>query len=103
MNLKVKGEKCEFLQKEITFLGLKFTVEGTKPDPEKIANMVKVQAGEVRSFLGMANTCHEYTPDYAALTSPLSSGRSSVSQNKLSQLILGNIYILKYLQSNFIG
>ena len=32
-----------------------------------------------------------------------SSGGSSVSQNKLPQLILGYIYILKYLQSNFIG
>ena len=31
------------------------------------------------------------------------SGGSSVSQNKLLQLILGYIYILKYLQSNFIG
>ena len=75
LNLKVKGEKCEFLKKEITFFGLKFTAEGTRPDPERIANMVKVQApktaGEVRSFLGMANTCHEYIPDYAALTSPL--------------------------------
>ena len=76
LNLKVKGEKCEFLQKEITFFGLKFTAEGTKPDPERIANMVKVQApktaGEVRSFLGMANvTCHEYIPDYAAITAPL--------------------------------
>ena len=64
------------MKKEITFFGLKFTAEGTRPDPERIANMVKVQApktaGEVRSFLGMANTCHEYIPDYAALTSPLS-------------------------------
>ena len=31
------------------------------------------------------------------------SGGSSVSQNKLPQLILGYIHILKYLQSNFIG
>ena len=73
--MKVKGEKCEFLKKEITFFGLKFTAEGTRPDPERIVNMVKVQApktaGEVRSFLGMTNTCHEYIPDYAALTSPL--------------------------------
>ena len=75
LNLKVKGENCEFLQEEITFFGLKFTAQGTKPDPERIANMVKVQApktaGEVRSFLEMANTCHEYISDYAALTSPL--------------------------------
>ena len=31
------------------------------------------------------------------------SGGSSLSQNKLLQLILEYIYILKYLQSNFIG
>ena len=31
------------------------------------------------------------------------SGGSSVSQNKLLQLILGYIYILKHLHSNFIG
>ena len=31
------------------------------------------------------------------------SGGFSVGQNKLLQLILGYIYILKYLQSNFIG
>ena len=30
-------------------------------------------------------------------------GESSVGQNKLLQLILGYIYILKHLQSNFIG
>ena len=33
----------------------------------------------------------------------ISCGSTSVSQNKLPQLILGYIYILKYLQSNFIG
>ena len=32
-----------------------------------------------------------------------SSGGSSQGQNKLLQLILGSIYILKYLQSNVIG
>ena len=36
----MKGEKCEFLQDEITFFGLKFTAAGTKPDPERIDNMV---------------------------------------------------------------
>ena len=37
------------------------------------------------------------------LTDAEDSGGSSVSQNKLPQLILGYIYILKYLQSNSIG
>ena len=92
LNLKVKGEKCDFLQKEITF-----TAEGIKPDPERIANMVKVQApktaGEVRSFLGMANTCHEYIPDYSALTSPLR------ELTKKKTTFIGNIYIRKHLNN----
>jgi hypothetical protein len=75
LSLKVKGEKCEFLQDEITFFGLKFTAAGTKPDPERIENIVRVPAPktaeEVRSFLGMVNTCHEYIPDYATITAPL--------------------------------
>ena len=37
------------------------------------------------------------------LTARVYSSGSSVSQNKLPQLILGYIYILKYLESNFIG
>ena len=40
---------------------------------------------------------------YPMLGKFLSSGGSSVSQNKLPKLILGYIYIFKYLQSNFIG
>ena len=75
LNLKVKAEKCLFIQQEITFYGLVFGAEGTRPNPERIADLVKVPApknvGEVRSFLGMANTCHEYIPDYASVTAPL--------------------------------
>ena len=75
LNLKVKGEKCCFLQKEIKFYGLIFTAEGTKPDPERISKLVNVSrptnSSEVRSFLGMANTCHEYIPNYATITVPL--------------------------------
>ena len=64
--MKVKGEKCEFLRKEITFFGLKFAAERTKPDPERIATIQAPKtAGEVKSLLGMANTCHEYIPDCA--------------------------------------
>ena len=33
----------------------------------------------------------------------MSNGRSSLGQNKLLQLILGYIYILKHLQSSFLG
>lgn len=75
LNLKVKGEKCRFLQNEIKFFGLIFSASGTRPDPERITNLVNApppkNASEVRSFLGMANTCSEYISDYALITAPL--------------------------------
>ena len=42
-------------------------------------------------------------PDHRYTVLGRGSGGSSVGQNKLLQLILGYIYILKHLQSNFIG
>ena len=62
-------------------------------------------------FFDIPNICHKSTSlksrialQVARKITPCdSSGGSSISQNKLPQLILGYIYILKYLQSNFIG
>ena len=75
LNLKANGSTCSFLQKELKFYGLIFSREGTRPDPEKIENLVKVQrptnASEVRSFLGMANACSDYIHDYAQISAPL--------------------------------
>ena len=75
LNLKVKGSKCSFLQTELKFYGLIFCGDGTRPDPERIENLVKVSrptnAGEVRSFLGMANACSDYIHDYAQISAPL--------------------------------
>ena len=66
LNLKVKREK---------FYGLIFSVEGTKPDPERIVNLMKLpsskNAGVVRSFFGIANTCQGYIFYYATITVPL--------------------------------
>ena len=75
LNLKAKPEKCSFLRNEINFYGLIFTANGTRPDPARIDNLVRVSApknaSEVRSFLGLANTCREYVPEYAVITTPL--------------------------------
>ncbi|XP_028411669.1 uncharacterized protein K02A2.6-like [Dendronephthya gigantea] len=75
LNLKAKPEKCSFLRNEINFYGLIFTANGTRPDPARVENLVKARApknaSEVRSFLGLANTCREYVPEYAEITTPL--------------------------------
>ncbi|CAB3986493.1 Transposon Ty3-I Gag-Pol poly [Paramuricea clavata] len=73
---KTRKSHDEALEKCLKRLAaLKLETAGTKPDPERIENMVRVPApktaGEVRSFLGIANTCHEYIPDYATITAPL--------------------------------
>lgn len=64
LNLKAKPEKCSFLQKEIAFFGLIFNPNGTRPGPALIVNLVKVSppknAAEVKRFLSLANTYHEY-------------------------------------------
>ena len=74
-NLNAKPEKCKFLQKEIQFYGLIFTENTTHPYSGRIENLVKASsaknAGEVRSFLGLANTYHNYAPDYAVITALL--------------------------------
>ena len=75
LNLKAKAERCSFLQKEIKFYGLIFSASGTRPDPERINNLVKLPAlrniSEIRSFLGTTNMCHDYIPDYTTLAAPL--------------------------------
>ena len=75
LNIKAKASKCSFLQAEVKFYGLIFTEKGTRPDPERVSKLQKVappqNVSEVRSFLGMANTCSDYIPNYASLTLPL--------------------------------
>jgi len=75
LNIKAKGSKCSFLKAEIKFYGLIFTGKGTRPDPDRVAKLQNIapprNASEVRSFLGMANTCSDYIPNYAAMTLPL--------------------------------
>ena len=54
-------------------------------------------------LLQLNNTVHEKKEDSHFIIIKRISGGSSVTQNKLPQLVLGYIYTLKYLQSNFIG
>ena len=41
-NLKLQPDKCEFLRKEVTYLGHKLTAGGPGPDPEKSSGFEKV-------------------------------------------------------------
>jgi hypothetical protein len=36
-NLKLQPDKCDFLRREVTYLGQKLTALGLRPDPEKVS------------------------------------------------------------------
>ena len=74
-DLTLNGPKCEFNKKQIEFYGYILSAKGLSPDPKKV-NAIKQATPpktdtEVRSFLGMANYCAKFIPDFATVTKPL--------------------------------
>ena len=67
--------KCEFLKREVVYLGLKIDVEGLHPVEEKV-NAVKrapvpQNVSELRSFLGMVQYYHPFLPGLTTTLTPL--------------------------------
>lgn len=74
-NLKIQLDKCEFLQKEVAFLGHVVTPEGVKPNPEKI-NAIRNwplpnNEKELRAFLGVIGYYRKFIKDFAKISKPL--------------------------------
>lgn len=64
-NLKVQCDKSEFLRKEVEFLGHVVTTEGVKPNPNKI------EAKELKSFLGTIGYYRRFIPKFAHIAKPM--------------------------------
>ena len=65
-NLHLKMAKCEFLKRDVVYLGLKIDAEGLHPAEEKV-NAVKrapvpQNFSELRLFLGMVQYYHPFLP-----------------------------------------
>ena len=74
-NLKLHPDKCEFLRREVTYLGHIITEDGVKPDPKKVE---KVQdfpkpktTKELKGFLGLAGYYRRFIPQFSSIASPL--------------------------------
>ena len=76
-NLKIQPDKCEFLRKEVAYLGHVVTPEGIKPNPAKIEAVVNFpqprNPKEIKQFLGLSGYYRRFLPNYAQLVKPLTS------------------------------
>ncbi|KAG7310106.1 hypothetical protein JYU34_004645 [Plutella xylostella] len=74
-NLKLNPEKCQFLKKEILYLGHVVSANGVAPDPTKISTLqnypVPTTAEEVKRFVAFCNYYRKFVPSFADITSPL--------------------------------
>jgi len=74
-NLKLQPDKCEFLRKELTFLGHKFSEHGVEPDARKIESIKNFPtpktAKQLKSFLGLAGYYRKFVPQFSKITAPL--------------------------------
>ncbi|XP_058838582.1 uncharacterized protein K02A2.6-like isoform X2 [Topomyia yanbarensis] len=71
----LNDHKCNIKQREIVFLGHKFTAEGISPTEEKIESIKQSRAPrskeELRSFLGLVTYVSRFIPNLATLNFPL--------------------------------
>lgn len=76
-NLKVTLDKCEFLRKEVLYLGHTITKNGLLPNNDKIKAVLNFPiprtATEIKSFLGLIGYYRKFIKDFAKLTQPLTS------------------------------
>lgn len=73
--LKVKVEKCHFLQQEVRFLGHQVSAQGIGTDPDKISAVrkwpVPSTVKELRSFLGFCSYYRRYIEGFSQIAGPL--------------------------------
>lgn len=73
--LKVKIEKCHFLQQKVKFLGHQVSAEGIETDPDKIAAVKQwsrpTTLKELRSFLGFCGYYRRFVEHFSQIAGPL--------------------------------
>lgn len=76
-NLKVQCDKSEFLRKEVEFLGHLVTVDGVRPNPNKIEAIkswpLPRNRKELKSFLGTISYYRRFIPRFAHIAKPMTS------------------------------
>lgn len=73
--LKIQPDKCEFLRKEVAYLGHTISSEGVKPNPEKVKAVrnfpTPKSCRDINAFLGLAGYYREFITNFSKITKPL--------------------------------
>ena len=73
--LRVKPEKCAFLQESVIFFALKVSADGVQPTEEKVMAVRKAptptNVHELRSWLGLLNFNAKFIPNISTILHPL--------------------------------
>lgn len=74
-NLKLQPDKCEFLHREIAYLGHVITEKGVKANPEKIRSIKDYpkpkDEKQIKQFLGLLGYYRRFIKDFAKHAKPL--------------------------------
>lgn len=75
VNLKLNPSKCDFLKKEIIYLGHKICSDGVSPDPEKFRVIhqypIPSNADETKRFVAFVNYYRKHVKNFAEIAQPL--------------------------------
>lgn len=74
-NLKLQPDKCEFLRKEVAYLGHVIGSDGVKPDPNKIKAITNFPTPRnpkgIKQFLGLVGYYRRFIPQFSKIAKPL--------------------------------
>ncbi|KMQ82059.1 enzymatic polyprotein endonuclease reverse, partial [Lasius niger] len=74
-NLKLQPDKCEFLLKEVIYLGHIISENGISPDPSKLTAIKEFptpkKVKDVQLFIGLAGYYRKFIEDFSKIAKPL--------------------------------
>jgi hypothetical protein len=74
-NLKLQPDKCEFLRKEVSYLGHVIGSNGMRPDEKRVEAVkdypVRKTTREIKGFLGLAGYYRRFIPNFSKIAKPL--------------------------------